>query len=238
MRFHEKIFAEQYDRRLSDEGYPGNIAAHIIKELSGAVRVFDVGAGTGFIALPLAENGFQVKAIDPSKEMLSILERKIEGRNLNLKIINESWESFVDEPADAIISVHSIYPMKDPNYAISKMMRNADKSVIVIRKSVQDESVSDIIRYRFDKKRCSQIADEDVKSILKNAKISFKAYDIIQTRLSRFNDINDEIEYYISHFGLTDDNIKEISDIILSKTEKSENDFFYRTVYKDCMIVF
>ncbi len=238
MRFNEKNYAQEYERRLSDEGYPGNIADRVIEELSGAVTVLDIGAGTGFISIPLAEKGFQVKAVDPSKEMLSILKRKIDGRNLNFEIINESWESFSEEPADAVVSVHSLYPMKDPNYAISKMIRNADRSIIVIRKSVQEESVSDMIRNRFNKKRCSQIADEDIKSILNNAKISFKAADITQTRLSRFTDINDEIDYFISHYSLNEANKKEIEDIILSKTEKSDNAFFYKTVYHDAIFVF
>ena len=238
MRFKEKIFAQEYERRLSDEGYPGNIAEHVIEELSGAATVLDIGAGTGFISIPLAEKGFKVKAVDPSMEMLSILKRKIEGSSLNLEIINESWESFCGEPADAAVSVHSLYPMKDPNYAISKMIRIADRSIIVIRKTVQEESVSDIIRSRFNKKRCSQIADEDVKTILSNAEIPFKAYDITQTRLSRFADINIEVEYFISHYGLSDDNKKEIKDIISSKTEKADNSFFYKTVYHDVIFIF
>ncbi len=238
MRFKEKNFAQEYERRLSDEGYPGNIAEHVIRELSGAATVLEIGAGTGFISIPLAEKGFKVKAVDPSMEMLSILKRKIEGSNFNIEIINESWESFCDEPADAVVSVHSLYPMKDPNYAILKMIRNADRSIIVIRKTVQEESVSDIIRNRFNKKRCSQIADEDVKSILNNAKIPFKAYDITQTRLSRFADINIEIDYFISHYSLNDDNKKEIKEIIASRTEKTGNDFFYKTVYHDAIFIF
>jgi SAM-dependent methyltransferase len=238
MRFNEKNFAEEYESRLAAEGYPGNITEYVMKELAGSASIFDVGAGTGFLSIPLAENGFRVKAIDPAREMLSILERKIAGRNLTLETVNESWESFTDDQADAILSVHSIYPMKDPNYAILKMKRNADKSVIVVRKSVQDESVADIIRNRYNKKRCSQISDEDVKLILKNGKISFKADDITQTRLSRFTDINEEIDYYVSHYSLNDDDRNDIHDIIMAKTEKSGNDFFYKTVFRDCIIVF
>lgn len=238
MRFHEKNYARQYDQRLSDEGYPGNIFTYICSELSESADILDIGAGTGFISVPLAEKGFRVKALDPSKEMLAILETKIAGRNLDIELLNEDWESYNGESEDIIISVHSLYPMKDPVYAISKMKGVADKSVVVVRKKIQEESVADIIRNRFGKKRCSQISDEDVKLILEKSEVSFKHTDIIQTRITRFSDISDEADYYISHYGLSSEDKKEISDIIFSKSEKSDQDYFYKTIYNDSIIVF
>ena len=39
----------------------------------------DVGAGTGFIAMGLVENGLRVIAVDPSESMLARLSEKLRG---------------------------------------------------------------------------------------------------------------------------------------------------------------
>ena len=83
MKFNEKKSAEEYQRRLSDEGYPGNLLEIVMDEVKGADSIIDLGAGTGFYSIPLAKKGYRVAAVEPSYEMMKILKGKIDETNFN-----------------------------------------------------------------------------------------------------------------------------------------------------------
>lgn len=80
------VNAAIYDRRhgasLPDEGLGRLWRA---SGMSASARVLDVGAGTGRVAIPLAEHGCEVVAIEPAVGMMEQLRRKDgEGRVLPL----------------------------------------------------------------------------------------------------------------------------------------------------------
>ena len=58
-----------------------------IKLLKGCQNILEFGAGTGRITIPLAENGYNVDAVDIEPDMLEVLSDKIvKDANLNKKI--------------------------------------------------------------------------------------------------------------------------------------------------------
>lgn len=75
-------WAEVYDR-VYDESFGSfyndltTKTLSVINELAApGCDILDVGAGTGRLAIPLSQSGFQVTAVDASRGMLDVLKRK------------------------------------------------------------------------------------------------------------------------------------------------------------------
>lgn len=57
------------------------------------IRVLDVGAGIGHLALPLAAQGCEVVALEPARRMLSCLETRAEAQGLRLEAVHGTAEA-------------------------------------------------------------------------------------------------------------------------------------------------
>ena len=55
-------------------------------------RVIDIGAGPGNWAIPLAEAGAEVLALEPAKGMLDILHRRIDNARANIALHQATWQ--------------------------------------------------------------------------------------------------------------------------------------------------
>lgn len=71
------------------------------------IKILDFGAGTGRLAIPLAEMGYQVFAVDQCKKMLQVLQEKAEAKNLAIHI-STTLDNFKHESFDLIISVFTV----------------------------------------------------------------------------------------------------------------------------------
>jgi SAM-dependent methyltransferase len=70
-----------------------------LAEIAGPGRIGDVGAGIGHLAVPLAQRGFDVLAIDPAQSMLDRLWDRSLDRGLALRTLRAAAESLPIEPA-------------------------------------------------------------------------------------------------------------------------------------------
>ena len=68
--------AEFYDEDMGRSAPPGDVEFYVQQARDGGGRVLELGAGTGRIALPIAQSGEQIVAADRSRPMLRILQRK------------------------------------------------------------------------------------------------------------------------------------------------------------------
>ena len=117
-------------------GYDPDIAVAIGRSLAEAVnadaetRFLEIGVGTGRIALPLAELGYDVTGVDISREMLAKLREKLAahvaaGRALRLRAEEADVHvlPFKDAEFDAVIAVHVFHLVEDPRRAVEEVFR-------------------------------------------------------------------------------------------------------------------
>jgi SAM-dependent methyltransferase len=82
-------------------------------------RVLDAGAGTGFLSLLLAAQGYQVTAMDLSPGMLEKLRVKAERQGLGVEIVQADAASPPDGPFDAVVERHLLWTLPDPAAALA-----------------------------------------------------------------------------------------------------------------------
>lgn len=83
-------------------------------------RVLDVGAGTGFLALPAARLGHEVTAVDLSPAMMEQLAGKAEAENLTVTTLTASAEEPPAGPFDAVVCRHLLWTLPDPTAALRR----------------------------------------------------------------------------------------------------------------------
>ncbi len=89
------------------------------------LKILDVGTGTGFLSLSLAELGHEVVGIDLAEGMISAARKIAKERGLDLDLVTGDAESldFVDESFDAVVSRWVLWTLPHPEKAISEWMR-------------------------------------------------------------------------------------------------------------------
>jgi len=82
-------------------------------------RVLDAGAGTGFLSLLMAAQGYQVTAMDLSAGMLEKLRAKAARQGLDVEIVRADAASPPDGPFDAVVERHLLWTLPDPAVALA-----------------------------------------------------------------------------------------------------------------------
>lgn len=134
--------ADSYDRTLGHgihwewEKYAW---AGLLREVLGdkKLHVLDVGTGTGFLALLLAELGHKVVGVDISERMLEKAREKIKKLNFNnveFYLADAEELPFPDNTFDAVVSRHIIWALPNPERAYTEWKRvlKLEGKIIVI----------------------------------------------------------------------------------------------------------
>lgn len=87
--------------------------------------VLDVGVGTGFLSIMLAEMGHRVTGVDLSEEMISQARKKIESRGLKIRLETGDAEDlpFEDGSFDAVVNRAVLWTLPDPKKALLEWKR-------------------------------------------------------------------------------------------------------------------
>lgn len=89
------------------------------------LKVLDMGTGTGFLALLLAEMGHDVTGADWSGNKLEKAKEKTKSSSTSIKFVREDAEnlSFEAERFDAVVSRHLIWTLSNPASAFREWAR-------------------------------------------------------------------------------------------------------------------
>jgi len=88
-------------------------------------RILDVGTGTGFLAILLAELGHDVTGIDISDGMLEVAREKAQKLGLKIRFMRGDAENlpFGDQTFDGVVCRHLLWTLPNPEKAISEWVR-------------------------------------------------------------------------------------------------------------------
>ncbi|AEF96951.1 class I SAM-dependent methyltransferase [Methanotorris igneus] len=102
------------------------VVKNALKEiLKRKMKILDVGCGTGFLSLILAELGHEVVGIDLSEGMLNKAREKAKNLGLDIEFMVGDAENlpFEDNTFDAIVERHILWTLPNPKKAIKEWMR-------------------------------------------------------------------------------------------------------------------
>ncbi len=239
LRFNERRFAIEYDRRMTAEGYPGTLLEEIISEIGSKSTVIDAGAGAGHFALPLAQSGRLVTAVEPSPFMCLLLSEKSEhAKGGKITICQSTWEAWSGEGHEALICVHSLYGMGDIFTALGKMRRSAERSVVIVRSDGESRTLSEIIRRELGRGRCSAGFADPVAKALGELALPFTRREVRQTRTSRFERIGEEADFYAYHLGMGTEFTKQVCSILEKNTVFDGHTYAFQSEYRDTVFAF
>ncbi|MEA3324083.1 MAG: methyltransferase domain-containing protein [Euryarchaeota archaeon] len=100
------------------------------------LRILDVGTGTGFLALLLAEMGHNVTGIDISKRMLEKSRQNADAMHLSIDFMHGDAEKlpFEDEMFDIVVNRNLLWTLPDPMAAAcewSRVVKSGGKLVLI-----------------------------------------------------------------------------------------------------------
>lgn len=119
-------------------------------------RVLDVGAGPGRYAVPLAELGARVVAVEPNAAMVALLEEEAAAHRVSIAVEHAVWPEA--EPrvgsADVVLCAHVVYPIAD----VAPFLRALDRAarcavVLVARLGQPDDALSHVFRAVYGEER-------------------------------------------------------------------------------------
>jgi SAM-dependent methyltransferase len=101
----------------------------VLKNVDSQTTILDIGAGNGRWTIPLAQNGKEVTAVEPSSAMRELLDKNIGAANLNnVQVVQSSWDQASVDPHDIVVCAHAMYGSPDFATFVRKIEQHTRKS--------------------------------------------------------------------------------------------------------------
>jgi SAM-dependent methyltransferase len=112
MRPHWDAKASNWDHQLPRSDLFDELLDTILAVASPTAQdvVVDLGAGTGFVTIPVAEQAARVYAVDHSRRMLEQLSDKLAARRLSVRVaLGDLGRVSPPEPIDLVVSNYALH---------------------------------------------------------------------------------------------------------------------------------
>lgn len=95
--------------------------------------VLDVGAGTGRMCLPLAEEGYRVTAVERDPGMAGGFREEMEATGVRAELVEGGWPEVAELVAvhDAVLCAHVLYDVQDAGPFLEALARRAGRGVVI-----------------------------------------------------------------------------------------------------------
>jgi len=123
-------------RSSTFDNSPGHVIANKREEIAwkslfqekigkGNKKILDIGTGTGFLSIMLAEMGYEVIGLDISEEMIKRADKKAKSRGVKVKFKLGDAENLPFETAsfDGIVNRAVLWTLPDPKKALTEWRR-------------------------------------------------------------------------------------------------------------------
>ncbi len=204
--------ADYWDRRArgfhqatKDTTATDPLFLRVKQELTPAMRVLDVGAGTGRFALAFAPLAGQVIAVEPNTSMLNFLHNDADGRGMtNIEYVLSTWQ---DAPAnleaEIVICSHVLYAVQDIEAFLAKLVAATRKTCyIYMRATHLDELTAPIWQHFHGEKRCMPPAYIHALDILFEMGIYANVEMVVMPPSLRFSSVDGAVEELIEQLIL------------------------------------
>jgi cyclopropane fatty-acyl-phospholipid synthase-like methyltransferase len=105
----------------------------LVREVTPAMTMLDVGGGAGRFALPLALRCHHVTVVEPSPSMGGSLRHIAAEAGIdNISLVSKRWEDAEVEPADMVLSAHVLYMIEDVCAFVAKVVAHARQKVLML----------------------------------------------------------------------------------------------------------
>jgi SAM-dependent methyltransferase len=128
--------AAHYPRRPQEQAAWAAALRHLLP--APPATVLDMGAGTGFLSLLLAAQGYRVTAADLSPGMLARLKAKAADRGLAIDVVETDAVHPPEGRFDAVVERHLIWTLPDPAGALAAWHAVAPDGRLVLLEGTWD----------------------------------------------------------------------------------------------------
>lgn len=119
---YEQTFGGYYDALTAE-------TLNVIKQILPDGSIIDFGAGTGRLAIPLAEHGYRVIAVEKSAGMVNEFNRKLSRGNALIEIRNCSISEYDGANADLAIALFTVLSYSISEEELTKNLQAICKGV-------------------------------------------------------------------------------------------------------------
>lgn len=197
--------ARRFASRVAGTAGRDPFLARVRRRVGSATTVVDVGAGPGRFALALAPRAHEVIAVDPSREMLSLL--RSEARRLgvgNVRTVTGRWEE-VEASGDVVICSYVVPMIPDAAGFCRKLDAAARRRAFVYLNAVSGDVFLDPFwRHFHGRPRSPAPTYLDLAAVLSEIGAAPEIEVVEVPTMTRFKSLSEAVSSYRESLLLAD----------------------------------